>query len=53
MSGDQPTAAVRGRDGAFHTRVLHTGLVSSQYVEVRSGVRPGDRVLVPNPTDGG
>jgi RND family efflux transporter MFP subunit len=44
--GDSPTVMVRDRSGALRKRVVEVGLAGATYVEVRSGLRAGERVLV-------
>jgi multidrug efflux pump subunit AcrA (membrane-fusion protein) len=44
----QPSVTVRGRSGALERRPVQLGLTGSQFVEVRSGVRAGERVVLPS-----
>jgi RND family efflux transporter MFP subunit len=44
--GDRPTVMVRDPSGALRKRVVEVGLAGATYVEVRSGLRAGERVLV-------
>jgi RND family efflux transporter MFP subunit len=46
QQGDRPTVMVRGPKGAVVRRPVRLGLTGATYVEVRSGLRPGERVLV-------
>jgi HlyD family secretion protein len=46
--GDTPTVLVRRPAGAPVTRHVVLGLTGATYVEVRGGLREGDRVLVPS-----
>ncbi|MEK6250751.1 MAG: efflux RND transporter periplasmic adaptor subunit [Actinomycetota bacterium] len=43
----QPEVTVRGPSGALTTRPVRLGLEGPQLVEVRSGLQPGARVLIP------
>jgi multidrug efflux pump subunit AcrA (membrane-fusion protein) len=45
--GDQPTITVRARSGALVRRPVELGLAGAAFVEVRSGLRAGERVLLP------
>jgi RND family efflux transporter MFP subunit len=46
--GDRPAVLVRGRKGALVKRPVELGLTGATYVEVRSGLRPDERILVPS-----
>lgn len=52
-SGDAPTVMVRNRSGALVQRRVRVGLAGATYVEVRSGLTEGDRILVPSGGGGG
>jgi macrolide-specific efflux system membrane fusion protein len=47
-SGAQPTVTVRSASGALRRRPVETGLTGATFVEVRSGLRAGERVVVPS-----
>jgi multidrug efflux pump subunit AcrA (membrane-fusion protein) len=46
--GDHPSVMVRTTRGGFARRPVSLGLAGSEFVEVRSGLRAGERVLVPS-----
>jgi RND family efflux transporter MFP subunit len=46
--GDQPSVMLSGPSGSLINRPVELGLRGATYVEVRSGLREGDRVLVPS-----
>jgi membrane fusion protein (multidrug efflux system) len=45
--GDHPAVQVQGPSGAVSSQPVKLGLEDPQFVEVRSGLRPGQRILVP------
>lgn len=45
--GTEATVRVRARSGEAKERQIELGLVGATYAEVRSGLREGDRVLLP------
>jgi cobalt-zinc-cadmium efflux system membrane fusion protein len=45
--GDSPSVMVQGRPGVYSKRTVEVGLADPQFVEVRSGLKVGERVLVP------
>jgi multidrug efflux pump subunit AcrA (membrane-fusion protein) len=46
--GNHPSVLVRGRSGAFTKRSVKLGLAGTEVVEVLSGLRTGERVLIPS-----
>jgi multidrug efflux pump subunit AcrA (membrane-fusion protein) len=48
---DRPSVLVRTASGQFKRRRIELGLTGAQFVEVRSGLRAGERVQIP--TSGG
>ena len=50
--GDHPEVQVQGPSGAVTAQPVKLGLEDPQFVEVRSGLRPGQRVLVPPANQG-
>jgi hypothetical protein len=45
--GDHPEVQVQGASGAVTAQPVKLGLADPQFIEVRSGLHPGQRVLVP------
>jgi macrolide-specific efflux system membrane fusion protein len=45
---DSSTVTVRGVKGGLSIRHVRLGLSGAQFVEVRSGLRAGERVVVPS-----
>jgi membrane fusion protein, macrolide-specific efflux system len=48
QQGDRPTVMVRRPGGTYARRPVELGLTGATYVEVRRGLRAGERVLVPS-----
>ena len=51
--GGGSTVTVRTASGALRTRPVELGLAGATFVEVRSGLRAGERILVPQGGGGG
>jgi RND family efflux transporter MFP subunit len=51
--GGGSTVTVRAASGALRTRPVELGLAGATFVEVRSGLRAGERILVPQGGGGG
>lgn len=49
--GDRPEVMVQGPSGTLTTRKVEVGLASPDFVEIRSGLKPGEKVLVPAATE--
>jgi multidrug efflux pump subunit AcrA (membrane-fusion protein) len=44
---DRPSVTVRSPSGALRRRAVELGLAGAQFVEVRSGLRAGELVVMP------